>query len=158
MKMKIFLKIFSDQEKLKDHLDRKKFPENIVGDYLIMNLNNPKQEELRQITKNVLVKYINIFGNQIFYKLKKKISNLNDLFIAFYFYKLETCNNIEIDPGNLDKKWTIKCLNMMKEQFPEEFLKKYNYKGVSFKNPQLNPCKTGRTMLYFYSCEIITCS
>jgi hypothetical protein len=75
MKMNIFLKIFSDQEKFRKKLYRKKFPESIVGDFLIMNLNNQKEEEVVQITKNVLIKYINIFGNQIFYKLKMIIGN-----------------------------------------------------------------------------------
>jgi hypothetical protein len=75
MKMNIFLKIFSDQEKFRKKLYRKKFPESIVGDFLIINLNNQKEEEVEQITKNVLIKYINIFGNQIFYKLKMIIGN-----------------------------------------------------------------------------------
>jgi len=75
MKMNIFLKIFSDQEKFRKQLHRKKFPENIVGDYIIMNLNSQKEEDVIQIAKNVLLKYINIFGNQIFYKLKMIIGN-----------------------------------------------------------------------------------
>ena len=75
MKMSIFLKIFSDQEKFRKQLHRKKFPENIVGDYIIMNLNSQKEEDVIQIAKNVLIKYINIFGNQIFYKLKMIIGN-----------------------------------------------------------------------------------
>ena len=98
MKMNIFLKIFSDQEKLKKQIDRRKFPENIVGDYLIMNLNNPKEEEVRQITKDVLVKYINIFGNQIFFKLKmiigskellKKIQDNDELKLELKQYEEE---------------------------------------------------------------------
>lgn len=114
------------------------------------NNNNSINEQIKLIKNNInnnLTKYENM--KKIFYKLKKKISNLNDLFIAFYFYKLETCNNIEIDPGNLDKKWTIKCLNMMKEQFPEEFLKKYNYKGVSFN--QIYKIKNKQTKFIFDS-------
>ena len=75
MKMNIFLKIFSNQEKFRKKLYRKKFPERLVGDFLIMNLNNQKEEEVVQIAKNVLIKYINIFGNQIFYKLKMIIGN-----------------------------------------------------------------------------------
>ena len=75
MKMNIFLKIFSNQEKFRKKLYRKKFPESIVGDFLIMNLNNQKEEEVVHIAKNVLIKYINIFGNQIFYKLKMIIGN-----------------------------------------------------------------------------------
>ena len=98
MKMNIFLKIFSDQEKLKKQINRRKFPENIVGDYLIMNLNNPKEEEVRQITKVVLVKYINIFGNQIFFKLKmiigskellKKIQDNDELKLELKQYEEE---------------------------------------------------------------------
>ena len=98
MKMNIFLKIFSDQEKLKKQINRRKFPENIVGDYLIMNLNNPKEEEVRQITKDVLVKYINIFGNQIFFKLKmiigskellKKIQDNDELKLELKQYEEE---------------------------------------------------------------------
>jgi hypothetical protein len=98
MKMNIFLKIFSDQEKLKKQINKRKFPENIVGDYLIMNLNNPKEEEVRQITKDVLVKYINIFGNQIFFKLKmiigskellKKIQDNDELKLELKQYEEE---------------------------------------------------------------------
>ena len=113
------------------------YEKNLVENELCNNDNNNNNSIIEQIKlvkndiNNNLSKYENL--REIFYKLKNKISNLNDLFIAFNFYKLETCNNIEIEPGNSNKKWTIKCLNMMKEQFPEEFLKKYNYKGVSFK-------------------------
>jgi hypothetical protein len=97
-KMNIFLKIFSDQEKFSKQLDRKKFPESIVGDYIIMNLNNSKEEEVLQITKKVLTKYINIFGNQIFYKLNliieskellKKIQDNDELILELKKYKEE---------------------------------------------------------------------
>ena len=52
----------------------KKFPQNIVGDFIIININHPK-EEVRDITKEVLIKYIHIFGNKIFNKLKLFIDN-----------------------------------------------------------------------------------
>ena len=73
-KMNIFLKIFQNPEQFKHKLSNKNFPEVIVGDFLIMNINNPNNE-IKEITKNVLCKYINIFGNQIFYKLKMIIGN-----------------------------------------------------------------------------------
>jgi len=119
MKMNIFLNIFSDQEKFKKKLDKRKFPENLVEDYLIINLNNPKEEEVRQITKNVLVKYINIFGNQIFYKLKmiigskelqKKIQDNDELKFELKQYEEER--------NNKDKsiKYMLKNLKLNKLQ------------------------------------------
>ena len=72
-KMNIFLEIFSKFEENKK-FDVKKFPQNIVGDFIIININHPK-EEVRDITKEVLIKYIHIFGNQIMLKLKMFIKN-----------------------------------------------------------------------------------
>ena len=73
-KMNIFLKIFTNYERGIKKFNIKKFPKKIVGDYIIININNTK-EEIRDITKKVLLKYINIFGNDIFYKLKLVIGN-----------------------------------------------------------------------------------
>ena len=69
-KMKIILEILSNEENNK--IDKKKFPQNLVEDFIIMNVNHPK-EEVRDITKAVLIKYMDIFGNQILYKLKNYI-------------------------------------------------------------------------------------
>ena len=73
-KMNIFLKIFTNYEFNIKRFNIKKFPKKLVGDYIIMNISNNK-EEVRDISKNVLLKYINIFGNDIFYKLKLVIGN-----------------------------------------------------------------------------------
>ena len=73
-KMNIFLHIFSHKEKFNIKFKNRIFPETIVGDFIIMNIHNPKVE-IRDITKNVLAKYISIFGNHIFYKLKMIIGN-----------------------------------------------------------------------------------
>ena len=73
-KMNILLKVFSNYENKNKKFNIKKFPQKIVGDYIIININKTK-EEIRKITKNVLVKYIQIFGNEIFYKLKLVIGN-----------------------------------------------------------------------------------
>ena len=73
-KMNIYLKIFNNYEYKIKKFNVKKFPHKILGDYLIMNINH-SNEKIREITKNVLVKYINIFGNDIFYKLKLVIGN-----------------------------------------------------------------------------------
>ena len=75
-KMGIFNEIFKkfEKDRKSEKFDVKKFPQNIVGDFIIININHPK-EEVRDITKEVLIKYIHIFGNQIFNKLKLFIDN-----------------------------------------------------------------------------------
>ena len=73
-KMNILLKVFDNYENKNKKNNIKKFPQKIVGDYIVININKTK-EEIRKITKNVLVKYIHIFGNGIFYKLKLVIGN-----------------------------------------------------------------------------------
>ena len=59
-----------------------------------------------------------IFIYQIY---KNTISNLNDLSIIFNFYKLETNNNIKIEPGTINDKWAVASINLMKYQLTEEF-------------------------------------
>ena len=137
-------------KKLEYNIYEKNLVENDLYNNDNNNNNNSIMEQIKLVKNDIcnnLSKYENL--RKIFYKLKTKISILNDLFIAFNFYKLETCNNIEIEPGNLDKKWSIKCLNMMKEQFPEEFLKKYNYKGVAFN--QIYKIRNNQTKFIFNS-------
>ena len=74
IKMNIFLNVFTNYELNTKKFNLNKFPQKNVEDYIIMNINNTK-EEVREITKNVLLKYIHIFGNEIFYKLKLVIGN-----------------------------------------------------------------------------------
>ena len=74
IKMNILLKVFDNHENKNKKFNIKKFPQKTVGDYIIININKTK-EEIRKVTKNVLVKYIHIFGNGIFYKLKLVIGN-----------------------------------------------------------------------------------
>ena len=75
-KMGIFLKVlanFNDAVKRKK-TDKQKFPQNMLGDFIIMNINHPK-DDVRDITKDVMIKYIRIFGNQILNKMKKIIDD-----------------------------------------------------------------------------------
>ena len=118
IKMNIILKILSDQEKFRKQLNRKKFPESLVGDYLIMNLYNSKDEEVIQITKNILVKYINIFGNEIYYKLKmfigkkelmKIIQDNDELIIELKQYEEER-NKRDKNIKNILKKYKLNRL------------------------------------------------
>ena len=75
-KMDIFLQVlknFDNAVKMKK-TDKLKFPKNILGDFIIMNINHPK-DDVREITKDVMIKFIEIFGNKIFNKLQMIIDD-----------------------------------------------------------------------------------
>ena len=75
-KMGIFLKVltnFNDSVK-RNKTDKQKFPQNILGDFIVMNINHPK-DDVRDITKDVMIKFIRIFGNQILNKMKMVIDD-----------------------------------------------------------------------------------
>ena len=82
-KMNIFMKIFSDIESNKGSktLNEKIFPKELVGDFIIINVDHPKKE-VRFVTKIVLLQYVHIFGKEILYKLKYFVGSkeLNKLF------------------------------------------------------------------------------
>ena len=82
-KMNIFMKIFSDIEshKGKKTLNEKNFPKELVGDFIIINVDHPKKE-VRFVTKIVLLQYVHIFGKEILYKLRYFVGSkeLNKLF------------------------------------------------------------------------------
>jgi hypothetical protein len=74
--MGIFLKVltnFNDSVK-RNKTDKQKFPQNMLGDFIIMNINHPK-DDVRDITKDVMIKFIRIFGNQILNKMKMVIDD-----------------------------------------------------------------------------------
>ena len=75
-KMNIFLKVLTnfDEAVKKNKTDKQKFPQNILGDFIIMNINHPK-DDVREITKDVMVKYIRIFGNSILNKMELIMDN-----------------------------------------------------------------------------------
>ena len=70
-KMSIFKKVLTnfDEAVKKNKTDKNKFPRNILGDFIIMNINHPK-DDVREITKDVMIKYIRIFGNSILNKME----------------------------------------------------------------------------------------
>ena len=111
--MNIFLNIFNDYEKYANKKkDINKFPKNLVGDYIIMNLKHPNKE-IVEIAKKVLIKFINIFGNQIFFKLeliigKKDLTNIfqtnPELMIHFRKYSSEKSHNNNETNLNMNQK------------------------------------------------------
>ena len=74
--MDIFLRVLQNFNAavLKKKTDKQKFPQNILGDFIIMNINHPK-DEVREKTKDVMVNYIKIFGNKIFNKMEMIIDD-----------------------------------------------------------------------------------
>ena len=109
-KMDIFLRVlnnFNDAIK-KKKTDKQKFPKNILGDFIIMNINHPK-DDVREITKDVMVKFIGIFGNNIFKKMQLVINDkeLNKIFqdkkeLKLAYNNLKNKNNENEDKNQKD--------------------------------------------------------
>jgi hypothetical protein len=84
-KMKIYLKALEmfDDAVNKNKTDKERFPQNILGDFIIMNINH-QNNDVREITKKVAIRFISIFGNDILEKMnfildEKDIQHLKNL-------------------------------------------------------------------------------
>ena len=140
-KMNIFMKIFSDLENNKENktTNEKNFPKEIVGDFIIINVDHPKKE-VRFVTKNVLLKYITIFGKEILYKLKYFVGSkeLNKLFQDSPFL-LKIFSEIEEEEKIIEEKKLTRYRNYLEKKL------KYNSRDDKYssnnskKNIQLNP-------------------
>ena len=69
-KMKIYLKALEifDDAVTKNKTDKERFPQNILEDFIIMNINH-QNNDVREITKKVAIRFISIFGNDILEKM-----------------------------------------------------------------------------------------
>ena len=118
-KMNIFLKIFSGIEKNKENktLNEKNFPKDIVGEFIIINVDHPKKE-VRFVTKKVLNQYILIFGKDILYKLKIFVGSkeLTKLFQDSPEL-LKIFNEIEEEEKKLEEKKILKYRNYLENKF-----------------------------------------
>ena len=65
-------------------------------------------------------------------KLKKFIKDLNDSFIIYNILKLETYKNFELIPLLPNTKSSLFCINLMKSQLNDEFMKSNYYTGITF--------------------------
>ena len=146
-KMNIFMKIFSDIEshKGKKTLSDKIFPRELVGDFIIINVDHPKKE-VRFVTKIVLLQYVNIFGKEILYKLKCFVGSkeLNKLFQDSPEL-LEIFSGIEEEEKKCKEIRMTKYKNYLeKKLFFDEKIKQigHEYNNISSfykKNNQLSP-------------------
>jgi centrosomal protein CEP104 len=136
-KMDIFLKVLTNFNEAvqKKKTDKQKFPKNILGDYIIMNINHPK-DDVREKAKDLMIKFIRIFGNQILNKMEmvlddkeltKIFQDKKELKIAYDNYK----NNKTIDEEKeIDKdKNKINVLNSVEGVFLTNVNKKFQNKN-----------------------------
>ena len=145
-KMDIFLRVltnFNDAVQ-KKKTDKQKFPKNILGDYIIMNINHPK-DDVREKAKDLMIKFMKIFGNKIINKMEmviddkeltKIFQDKKELKIAYDNYK----NNRNLDEEKeIDKdKNKINISNSVEGVFltnvNKKFQNKNNKNKLSVKN------------------------
>ena len=141
-KMDIFLRVlknFNDAVK-KKKTDKQKFPRNILGDFIIMNINHPK-DDVREITKDVMVKFIGIFGNKIFNKMQMIIDDKE--LSRIIHDKLE----LKIAYENIKKKIIenennkINVSNSVDNIFLTNVNKKFKSKNKNNQKKELKPIK-----------------
>lgn len=144
-KMNIFSKIFYDIENNKENkaLNEKNFPKDIVGDFIIINVDHAKKE-VRLVTRRVLTQYIRIFGNEIMYKLKFFVGS-KELIKLFQDSPelLKTFSEIEEEEKKLEEKKMTKFRNYIEKKLiikgasPNKTINDlYNYNS---KNKKLSP-------------------
>ena len=138
-KMDIFLRVlnnFNDAVK-KNKTDKQKFPQNILGDFIIMNINHPK-DDVREKTKEVMAKFIGIFGNKILSKMQmviddkeltKIFQDKKELKIAYNNLK----NGKNIKNGKNEKEEKVNVSNSAEALFLTNVNKKFKSKNNSKK-------------------------
>jgi len=145
-KMNIFSKIFFDIENNKENkvLNEKNFPKELVGDFIIINIDHPKKE-VRLITKKVLNQYINIFGKEILFKLKYFVGS-KELVKLFQDSPelLKLFNQIEDEEKKIEEIKIAKFKNYVEKKF---VIKGINLtKNVSDINRFNNPNRNNRQL------------
>ena len=127
-KMKIFLNALEnfDESVKKNKTNKQKFPKDILGDFIIMNINHPNYE-VREITKKVAILFINIFGNDILEKMniyldeKDIIKTEKELKKIYEKLRKEEKKNVDVSQSyenlfltNVNKKFPLKQKGRLK--------------------------------------------
>ena len=120
-KMNIFLKALEnfDDAVSKNRTDKERFPKEILGDFIIMNINH-QNYDIREITKKVAIKFIPLFGNDIIEKIniyldeKDIIKTEKELNKCYEKIKKEEKKNIDVSLShenvfltNVNKKFPL---------------------------------------------------
>ena len=127
-KMNIFLRAlenFDDSVK-KNKTDKQRFPKDILGDFIIMHINHPNNE-VREITKKVAIRFIDIFGSDILEKMniyldeKDIIKTEKELKKIYEKLKKEEKKNVDVSQSyeslfltNVNKKFPLKAKGRLK--------------------------------------------
>ena len=127
-KMKIFLRAlenFEDSVK-KNKTDKQRFPKDILGDFIIMHINHPNNE-VREITKKVAIRFIDIFGSDILEKMniyldeKDIIKTEKELKKIYEKLRKEEKKNVDVSQSyenlfltNVNKKFPLKQKGRLK--------------------------------------------
>ena len=106
-KMKIYLKALEifDDAVTKNKTDKERFPQNILEDFIIMNINH-QNNDVREITKKVAIRFISIFGNDILEKMnfildeKEIIKTEKELKKIYEKIKKEEKKNVDVSQSH----------------------------------------------------------
>ena len=106
-KMKIYLKALEifDDAVAKNKTDKERFPQNILEDFIIMNINH-QNNDVREITKKVAIRFISIFGNDILEKMnfildeKEIIKTEKELKKIYEKIKKEEKKNVDVSQSH----------------------------------------------------------
>lgn len=126
-KLNIFLKALEnfDDSVRKNKTSKESFPQNLLGDFIIININHPNNE-IREIAKKLLIRFIDIFGNSIIEKMniyldERDIMRLDkELKKTYKKIRKEENKNIDINKSNeslfltnVNKKFPLKQKNKL---------------------------------------------
>ena len=135
-KLNIFLKALEnfDDSVRKNKTSKESFPQNLLGDFIIININHPNNE-IREIAKKLLIRFIDIFGNSIIEKMniyldERDIMRLDkELKKTYKKIRKEENKNIDINKSNeslfltnVNKKFPLK----QKNKLPPIYMSKKN--------------------------------
>ena len=94
------------------------------------NINHYEIDDLEYKIRKCLEECDEMKNNYV--KLKNAIKDLNDSFIIYNTLKLETYNNFELIPLLPNTKSSLFCINLMKSQINDEFMRSNYYIGITF--------------------------
>ena len=156
--MKIFLRAlenFEDSVK-KNKTDKQRFPKDILGDFIILHINHPNNE-VREITKKVAIRFIDIFGSDILEKMniyldeKDIIKTEKELKKIYEKLRKEEKKNVDVSQSyeslfltNVNKKFPLKQKGRLKPigKAAIKIQAKDKYIARSSSQPEFNIPKT----------------
>ena len=122
------ISFFSQRQKMLEYAKYEKLFLGIKNETQIADIEKEIDSSINKVNSCLKIYQ---YMNNLFYKLKTYISNLNDLFIVTNFYEIESNGNFKIEPGNAESKWVKSCDSLMKSRLQKSFLNKYKYQSFA---------------------------